>query len=57
MYNWDKNITNMDDLPVSPADMWELHHGGKARNHEVYGTMTQTITWTAGEKVGNGVEV
>ena len=43
------------NIPVSPAEMWKLHHGGYARNYEVYGSITYTISWTAGQTIGNGI--
>lgn len=42
---------------VSFADMWELHHGGRAKNYEVYGKNTFTMTWTQGQTFGNGVTI
>ena len=54
VYDWDKSITSMGNLPVSPRDMWELHHGGIAKNYEVYGFNTFTVTWTHGDRMGKG---
>lgn len=54
-YDWDKNNTNMGYLPVSPSQMWELHHGGFAKCFEVYGKETFTMTWQTGSTVDNGV--
>lgn len=48
-YDWDRTVTSMGHLPVSPHEMWELHHGGYAKNYEVYGKNTFTLTWTSGQ--------
>ncbi len=53
-YNWDKDKPNMGIIPVSPRDMWELHHGGLAKNYEVYGKNTFTVTWTKGDSFDQG---
>ena len=55
VYDWDKTITSMGNLPVSPRDMWELHHGGMAKNYEIYGINEFTLTWTKGQTFGAGV--
>lgn len=57
VYDWDKNITEMGDLPVAPAELWELHHGGMAKNYEVYGVNTFTVTWQTGQRFNNGVVI
>lgn len=57
VYDWDRNNVGMGFMPVSPADMWELHHAGAAKNYEVFGTKTVTITWNEGETVGGGIEL
>ena len=54
VYDWDRTITSMGNLPVSPRDMWELHHGGLAKNYEVFGQNTFTLTWTQGQTFGEG---
>ena len=54
VYDFDREITSMGHLPVSPSDMWELHHGGLAKNYEVVGTNTFTLTWTEGQTFGEG---
>ncbi len=48
-YDWDEEIYSMGNMPVSPRQMWELHHGGYAKNFEVYGVNTFTVTWTRGQ--------
>lgn len=48
------NMFSALTLEVSPRDMWELHHGGFAKNYEVYGRNTFTINWTQGERLGEG---
>lgn len=35
----------------------ELQYGGMAKNYEVYGINTLTLTWTAGQTIGNGVVI
>ena len=47
----------MGNLPVSPRDMWELHHGGCAKNYEVFGQNTFTLTWESGQTFENGSEI
>lgn len=54
VYDWDRTITSMGNLPVSPRDLWELHHGGMAKNYEVYGKNTFTLSWTEGQTFGDG---
>lgn len=54
VYDWDKDDTDMGSLPVSPREMWELHHGGLAKNYEVIGTNTFTLTWTKGQTFSSG---
>jgi hypothetical protein len=53
-YDWDRTLTSMGNLPVSPRDMWELHHGGLGKNYEIVGTNTVRITWTKGQRLGAG---
>jgi len=43
------------NIPVSPAEMWELHHGGFVKNYEVHGTNTFTLTWNEGQSFENAV--
>ncbi len=57
VYNWNKDDKSMGKLPVSPRDMWELHHGGVAKNYEVYGKNTFTVTWTQGKTFENGATI
>ena len=47
----------MKYVPVSPSEMWELHHGGLGKNFETVGTISLTITWTDGQTCGNGVVI
>jgi hypothetical protein len=55
-YNWDNS--NLGTLTgILPAQMWELHHGGYARNYEVYGINTFTVTWTTGQRIGEGAAI
>ncbi|MEA4831411.1 MAG: hypothetical protein VB118_02185 [Oscillospiraceae bacterium] len=53
-YDWNPLMTSMGNLPVSPKDMWELHHGGLGKNYEISGTNTITITWSKGQRLGTG---
>ena len=48
-YDWDKAIYSMGNFPVSPREMWKLHHGGYAKNYEVYDENEFTLTWTRGQ--------
>ena len=57
VYDWDRTITSMGNLPISPSQLWELHHGGYAKNFEVFGSNTFTMTWTAGQSMENGVVI
>lgn len=57
VYDWDPTITSMGNLPVSPQDMWELHHGGLAKNFKITGRNSLTITWNKGQQMGNGVQI
>lgn len=54
VYDWNRTITSMGNLPVTPREMWELHHGGLAKNYEVFGQNTFTLTWTQGQTFGEG---
>jgi len=54
VYDWNRETTSMGNLPVSPRDMWELHHGGMAKNYEVYGVNTFTLSWVEGQTFGEG---
>ena len=57
VYDWDRTITSMGNLPVSPREMWELHHAGLAKNYEVFGQNTFTLTWTQGQTFGEGAVI
>ncbi len=58
-YDWDKNANYLpvSGFVITPAELWELHHGGYARHYEVFGSNTFTMTWTQGQTVGNGVVI
>ncbi len=56
-YDWDRTIASMGNLPVSPQDMWELHHGGVAKNYEVYGCNRFNLSWTQGQTFENGAVI
>ncbi len=56
-YDWDRTQTSMGTKPVSPQDMWELHHGGMAKNFLTTGTSTLSITWTKGQRWGSGASI
>ena len=47
-------MKNISPLPFSEYDMWELHYAGKAKNYEVFGSNTFTLTWTEGQTFENG---
>jgi hypothetical protein len=53
-YDWDYTIYSMGNLPVSPCDMWELHHGGLGKNYEIVGSNTITVSWAKGQRLGTG---
>lgn len=48
-YDWDPDNTDMGIIPVSPAEMWELHYAGYSRNYEVYGSVRYEFSWTVGD--------
>ena len=56
-YDWEKESDYDLIPPVSSRDMWELHHGGLARNYEVQGSVSYTMTWLSGQSFGEGVVV
>jgi hypothetical protein len=56
-YDWDKSIYSMGNLPVSPREMWELHHGGLAKCYEVIGVNELYITWSEGQRWGSGASI
>ena len=48
-YDWERStVTSV--LGLVSNQMWELHYGGFAKNYEVYGINTFTITWTYGQE-------
>ena len=57
VYDWEQDNRSLGIIPVTQWDMWELHYGGMAKNSEVYGINTLTLTWTAGQTIGNGVVI
>lgn len=57
VYDWDRRITGMGNLPVSPRDLWELQYGGMAKGYLVTGTNTLTISWTQGRRYDTGADV
>lgn len=56
-YDWDKTQTDMGIKPISPRDMWELHHGGYAKNFYVYGQSHYKVTWSRGQRLGTGASL
>ncbi len=57
VYDWDRTNTSRGNMLVSPSEMWELHHGGAARNFEVCGVNTFTLTWNEGELLETGAVI
>ena len=57
IYDWNKNIIDMGNLPVSQAEMWELHHAGWAKVFEVQGLNTLKICWEKGERWDTGASI
>lgn len=55
VYDFEKSEEKMGYLPVSPRDMWELHHGGLARAYYVHGEVHYTVSWTKGQRVRTGL--
>lgn len=47
----------MGYLPVSPSQLWELHHGGMAKNFITEGQCEIEVFWNAGERWGSGADV
>ena len=56
-YDWDRTQTSMGIKPVSPSDMWELHHGGIAKNFITTGSSLLSVSWTTGQRWGSGATV
>jgi hypothetical protein len=46
-YNWDPTIETEKGF-VSPAELYQLHVYGIARDYMQYGTHIETIKWTKG---------
>jgi hypothetical protein len=57
VYDWDRELGNMGNLPVSQRDMWELQYGGRAKGFLVTGVNRLRITWTEGQRMGTGARV
>lgn len=58
LYDWEKEVVDMGkNFPVSPREMWELHHGGCAKVYTVEGVNRLSVKWKTGEKLGNGASV
>jgi len=52
-YNWDPNaggyfLSLLTDL------LWELHYTGEARNFFIDSSMTATLSWSLGQRIGSG---
>jgi len=49
-YNWRKDNNEYGfSVPVEQEELWELHHGGRAKDYEITGTEIINITWRKGE--------
>ncbi len=57
VYDWDRSLTSMDNLPVSPRDMWELQYGGLAKGYYSNGSESYTVSWNSGQRIGSGAVV
>ncbi len=57
VYDYDRTETQMDNLPISPSDLWELQYGGLAKGYYSHGTESYTVTWTRGQRIGTGASV
>lgn len=55
LYDFDSLEDSMGKLPVSPRQMWELHHGGYARNFSVKGVVQLKIIWYKGNRISRGL--
>ncbi len=55
-YDWNRTDWNKVGL-VSPHEMWELNHVGKAKSYAVQGVNTLTINWTTGQRYNTGANV
>ena len=53
-YDYDNTDNEMGLLPVSPKEMWELHHGGIAKFFEIMGVNTLQIEWVLGQRYNTG---
>ena len=56
-YDWEKTDTSMGNKPVSPRDLWELHHGGFAKNFRCIGDCTLTVCWNVGQRWDSGASI
>ena len=56
-YDWDNTITNMGKLPVSPQELWELHHAGVAKHFLTKGASKLQISWKQGQRWDKGANV
>lgn len=54
-YDWNPSVTNMGSKPISARDMWELHHGGLAKNFLTNSKIVYNAKWTFGQTVNQGV--
>lgn len=53
-YNWDQNDTDaFAKIGPSPADLYQLHKAGLAREFLTYGEITYNVTWTEGQTVSD----
>lgn len=57
VYDWDRNVLSMGNLPVSPRDMWELQYGGLAKGYYSHGSYSYSVTWTKGQRIGSGASI
>lgn len=57
VYDWDRSLTSMDNLPVSPRDMWELQYGGLAKGYYSNGSESYSVSWNSGQRIGSGAVV
>ena len=58
VYDVNRTDTNkLGPLPLTPQNLWELHHGGLAKAYYVQGTTHLKITWSTGQRLNSGANM
>lgn len=56
-YDWDKEKVAMGSKPISPKDLWELHHAGIAKHFLSKVASKISVTWREGERWDTGANI